>query len=120
MDLILGCDTDAHHCRWGSKECNHCGFDNYLATTELEVVNQGCTPTFCAGNRMTVIDVTLALNAVMPKISHWRVLSEDTLSDHRKISCRNIKGTNWTTYNNELQTKVGLRLGPLCKHTSRY
>ena len=22
LDLILGCDTNAHHFRWGSKECN--------------------------------------------------------------------------------------------------
>ena len=62
IPLILGCDTNAHHFWWGSQECNNRGYilSEYLATTDLEVVNQGCEPTFCVGNKKTVIDVTLA------------------------------------------------------------
>ena len=47
LPLIIGCDTNAHHFRWESQKCNRRGYtlSEYLATTDLEVVNQGSEPT---------------------------------------------------------------------------
>ena len=79
----------------------------YLASTNLEVVNQGSEPTFCVGNKQTVIDVTLASRPMDQEIFNWKVKPEDTFSDHRKIQFtmkqdkrpstrrRHIKRTNW-------------------------
>ena len=53
LPLIIGADTNAHHFCWGtgSKECNHRGYilSEYLASTDLSVINQGYEPTFCVG-----------------------------------------------------------------------
>ena len=93
----------------------------YLATTNLEVVNQGSKPTFCVNNKRTVIDVTLATKATLPVIRDWQVMPNDSFSDHRQIQFvikqdkrpsnrrRNTKNTNWNTYQEE--SKVGLWFG---------
>ena len=125
IPLILGCDTNAHHFWWGSNECNNRGYilSEYLASTNLEVVNQGCEPTFSVGNKQTVIDVTLASRPMIQEICNWKVNPEDTFSDHRKIQFtlkqdkrpsirrRNIKQTNWDVYERELNAQVGLWFG---------
>ena len=92
----------------------------YLAATDLEVANQGCVPTFCVGNKRTVIDVTLVTRTMTREIYDWRVASEDSFSDHRmiqfniqqckrqRVRCRNIRRTNWTTYELELCAKTGM------------
>jgi len=61
IPLVLACDTNAHHPAWGSVDYNHRGIilSEYIATTNLEVANCGTEPTFCAGNKRTIIDVTL-------------------------------------------------------------
>jgi len=125
LPLIIGADTNAHHFWWGSKECNHRGYTlrEYLATTDLSVINQGCEPTFCVGNKQTVIDVTLASRCIMSEIFDWHAVPEDSVSDHRKISFalqqdrrtsikrRNVRKTNWDTYQSELDMHIGLWLG---------
>ena len=125
LPLIIRCDANAHHFRWGSQECNRRGYtlSEYLATTDLEVVNQGSEPTFCVNNKRTVIDVTLATKAILAVIQDWQVMPGDSFSDHRQIKFvikqdkrppnrrRNIKNTNWNTYEEELSAKVGLWFG---------
>jgi len=66
----LGCDTNAHHFRWGSRECNNkeVTLSEFLAYTNLEVLNQGSRPTFCAGNKKTIIDVTFASKLIAREI----------------------------------------------------
>jgi len=114
----------------GSQECNRRGYtlSEYLATTDpevvnQEVVNQGSEPTFFVNNKRTVIDVTLATNAILSVIRDWQVMPNDSFSDHRQIQFvikqdkrppnrrRNIKNTNWNTYEEELSAKVGLWFG---------
>ena len=92
LHLIIGCDTNAHHFRLGSQECNRRGYtlSEYLATTDpevvnQEVVNQGSEPTFFVNNKRTVIDVTLATNAILSVIRDWQVMPNDSFSDHRQI-----------------------------------
>jgi len=58
----------------------------YLATTGLEIANIGAEPTFVAGNKRTVIDITLASELLMQYIHAWEVSKEDTMSDHRRIN----------------------------------
>jgi len=57
----------------------------YLATTELEIVNQGNEPTFCVRDKKSVIVVTLVTRSILQEIHNWYVVSDDTFSDHRKI-----------------------------------
>jgi len=116
ISLILGCDANAHHSLWGSKNCNYRGqaLCEYLATTDIEVVNQGSEPTFCVGNKKMVIDITLASRELLPDINEWQAMPGDSLSDHREIQFKlvhhaaPVKRINWQTYNDELCARVGL------------
>ena len=120
--LIIGADTNAHHILWGSDSCNHRGNElcEYLASTSLEVANVGNQPTFCTGNRRTVIDVMLVTRPILREINNWHVARHDTMSDHRQITftlrcdkparfrCRNKKKTDWLKYDTELSSRIGM------------
>ena len=123
--LIIGADTNAHHYLWGSEDCNHRGneLSEYLTSTILEVANVGNRPTFCSGNRSTVIDVTLVTRTLLQDIYNWHIASHDTMSDHRQITfsvrcdrparlkCRNRKKTDWIKYDRELSSHIGMWIG---------
>jgi len=123
--LIIGADTNAHHILWGSDNCNHRGNElcEYLASSSVEVANVGNQPTFCTGNRRTVIDVTLVTGPILREINNWHVARHDTMSDHRQITftlrcdkparfrCRNKKKTDWLKYHTELSSRIGMWIG---------
>ena len=95
----------------------------YLATIGLEIVNIGAEPTFVAGNKRPVIDITHASGSIMQDIHAWEVSKEDTMSDHRRINflleqdkpasryCRNPRRTNWEVFDKELSQSIGLWIG---------
>jgi len=125
LSLIIASDTNSHHPLWGCDIANHRGncLCELLATTDLEVVNVGCTPTYSAGNVSSIIDVTLVRRALCQDIRHWKVSDADTMSDHRQIEFslmsdrlaptrrRNIMRTDWDTYETELCSSVGVWIG---------
>jgi len=84
LPLVIACDSNSHHTAWGSSECNARDIRllEYLATTGLEIANIGAEPTFVAGNKRTVIDITLASGSLMQDIHAWEVSKEDTMADH--------------------------------------
>ena len=125
IPLLLASDTNAHHPLWGCQEYNQRGskLSEYLATTELEIVNRGCEYTFCSGNKRSIIDITVTTRSLLPFLHDWHVENQDTMSDHRQISfyiwhdkpvskrIRNRRNTNWTIYETELEGKVGMWFG---------
>ena len=125
LPLVVACDTNAHHPAWGGEDCNKRGQDlcEFLATTNLEVCNTGSIPTFCCGNKRSIIDVTLASSLLYSDIHDWTVKSEDTMSDHRQIQFslrrdksvpkrkRNVRRTDWNTYDAELNSRIGMWFG---------
>lgn len=112
IPIIIGCDANAHHVLWGSENTNARGMKlvEYIATTNLELINRGSTPTFLSANCATIIDLTLASPSISGKISNWKVSTEETLSDHREINFlvhhqasnepiyRNPRATNWEKF----------------------
>ena len=62
-ELIIGCDANSHHTVWGSTNTNARGeaLLEYLAGTELRIINGGREPIFCITDRVEVIVVVLAL-----------------------------------------------------------
>lgn len=85
--LIIGCDSNAHHLIWGSADINPRGraLLEYLSSTNLEILNRGCEPTFVTSRCQTVIDITLASSSISRNIVNWQVSPLATLSDHRMI-----------------------------------
>lgn len=86
--LVLGCDTNSHHTLWGSSNINGYGEEllEFIASTNLEILNRGKEPTFVTKTRREVLDVTFATRQILDRIVNWRVSSEETLSDHREIN----------------------------------
>jgi hypothetical protein len=53
LQLIVGCDANAHHIIWGSMDINprgECSME-YLVSTNLNTLNKGNKPTFINSNR---------------------------------------------------------------------
>ena len=81
----------------------------YLATTDLNVVNQGHAPTFATRARQEVLDATFATSGTVNLIYQWKVTKGDYFSDHKlitfrvvcrtpKVYIRNRRKTNFTKF----------------------
>ena len=84
---------------------------DYIISTNLQICNVGNTPTFTNAVRGEVIDLSLATTNTIDKIKDWKVETQNTLSDHNKITFtyttelihpqntfRNVKKTDWIIY----------------------
>jgi len=125
LPLIIASDTNFHHSLWGSKDINRRGsiLSEYIATTILDVVNRGSEPTFCDGNKRTVIDVTFINTLLCDNVHDWQVMSINTMPDHRQIQFvikrdkllptkrRDIRNNDWDVYNTELCARIGMWFG---------
>jgi Endonuclease-reverse transcriptase len=82
--LILGCDSNAHHLSWGSTDTNERGVRvlDFISSNGLEFLNVGNEPTFVTSNRAEVLDITLVSPFLRNKIRDWRVSKEPSFSDH--------------------------------------
>ena len=80
MPVLIGCDANAHNTIWGSTDTNTRGTAllEYLASSNLRVINIGSEPTFINRVRKEVIDITLTKHDFMDKVKDWRVTSDIT------------------------------------------
>ena len=112
LGLIVGCDANSQNIVWGSSKCNPRGLKllDFILSSDLVIQNTGNKPTFVTRRRQEVIDLTLTNRSVGNQINRWRVLEEDSLSDHRLIefrlgidtisipSGRNPRNVDWDRY----------------------
>ncbi|KAJ8914639.1 hypothetical protein NQ315_015377 [Exocentrus adspersus] len=127
LPLIVGCDANAHHTCWGSKDVNQRGQDllEFLISSGLDILNRGTKPTFVTRNRQEVIDITISNSWSSHLVTNWRVSSEVSMSDHRHIlfnletgavpeerEYRHPKLTVWSTYKDILSRNVGPPVRP--------
>jgi hypothetical protein len=75
--LIMGCDSNAHHSARGSTNCNDRGetLVELLSASNLKILNRGNEPTFCSGQRLKVIGITLGSFGHLDSIIGWEVSS---------------------------------------------
>ncbi len=120
IPLILGCDANSHHTVWGSTDINPRGtlLLQFIAQSNLNILNKGKVPTFVTRNRKEVLDITLASEDIADQIDSWRVSLEPSFSDHRSIhfslkgyvprmvTFRNPRRTNWEQYRNFLKQHI--------------
>lgn len=83
VPMILGCDANSHHTAWGSTDINPSLLLQFIADSELYILNRGNVPTFVTKNRKEVLDVTLASESISNQIDSWKVSLEPSFSDHR-------------------------------------
>ncbi|KAJ8911899.1 hypothetical protein NQ315_012313 [Exocentrus adspersus] len=82
LPLIIGCDANAHHTCWGSKDVNQRGQDllEFLISSGLDILNRGTKPTFVTRNRQEVIDITISNSWSSHLVTNWRVSSEVSMT----------------------------------------
>lgn len=121
LQLISGCDANSHHTVWGSMDINPRGGGllEYLAGTDLEILNRGNEPTFQTTARESIIDITLCSGGLAGDVLDWRVSDEPSLSDHRQIRFRLSpvrrrtvwrrcpRATDWLSFKEELAGRLG-------------
>lgn len=119
--LVVAADANSHHNMWGCISNNRRGdvLVEYLATTSLQIVNTGHTPTFVTKSRSEILDVTMVTMNGIDLIQNWWVDVTDSFSDHRAIifelkeKCdnesteyRNKRKTNWITFKEGVQRDI--------------
>ena len=97
--VIICGDFNAKSHLWGSGIQDKRGelLEEMMAACDLMTANVGSAPTFIRRNSTSIIDVTLATDSVLERIENWRVLEDETLSDHRYIEfcLKSIKPQDW-------------------------
>jgi hypothetical protein len=81
--LIIECNSSAYHIVWGITNCSDRGetLVEFLNSSDLEILNWGNESTFCSGDRLEWIDITLGSFGLPESITSWEVSSEPSLSD---------------------------------------
>jgi ribonuclease HI len=84
FDLVMGCDSNAHHINWGSNDNNARGKSlyDYIINKNLSILNKGNKPTFINSRSQTLIDITLSTTKISKFIHNWQVSDEVSMSDH--------------------------------------
>ncbi|XP_020299283.1 uncharacterized protein LOC109863429 [Pseudomyrmex gracilis] len=100
LELLLGCDANSHHVRWGSTDTNLRGesLQDYLMGTGLTILNRGNEPTFLDSRKQEVIrDITVCTERMASLVRDWRVSNEPSESDHRhiRLTLQQIPQISW-------------------------
>ncbi|KAK9722571.1 Endonuclease-reverse transcriptase [Popillia japonica] len=84
--IILG-DINAKSSQWGAPQTDNKGeyWQEWIHTRDMVVLNDGKEPTFVRGATESHIDVTLSTYRIAKQIVNWRVMDEDSLTDHKYI-----------------------------------
>lgn len=83
--IVVCGDFNAWSTDWGSRLTTPRGalLSDLAWSLGLVLANRGSSPTYIRGEANSIIDVTFAKNAA---VSGWRVLPEDSLSDHQYVA----------------------------------
>lgn len=87
--ILVAGDLNAKAIEWGSKFTDSRGkaLNEWMATENLTLMNDGKVPTFCRNELFSNPDVTMCSENVAGTVENWRVLDEiESLSDHLYIS----------------------------------
>lgn len=85
--IVMG-DFNSKHPVWGSKRSEARGrkIVEWTASDMLCIHNDGITPTYMNGNKISFIDLTITTADIAHRVSGWRVREDlDSMSDHNYI-----------------------------------
>lgn len=85
--IVVAGDFNAKSSVWGNKADDRRGkiLLDWMASNNLIIQNRGDEPTFRRSSSASIIDVTLTSEKLSGKIDNWKVLEEESLSDHMLI-----------------------------------
>lgn len=87
-EVILAGDFNAKNAEWGSNSNDQRGTElaELIASLDLHVCNVGSSPTFERGSSSSILDLTFASPRIANLTIDWKVLEEETMSDHKYIT----------------------------------
>lgn len=88
--LIVAGDFNAKNRLWSSRLTDRRGrvLEDWAAVLGLVLINQGSSSTLVRPQGESIIDLTWASPSAADRIDNWRVMSQETLSDHLYIRMR--------------------------------
>ncbi len=114
IPLIVGADTSVHNVLWGCEETNKRGeeIEELILRLNLNVANSSGECTFSTSRVNSIIDITLVNPSTSKSLfpRDWRVLSEESFSDHKYFTfelgefeeeiklTRKLKGVDWQKF----------------------
>ena len=119
LELLIGCDANAHHILWGSTDTNDRGTEllDFIIGNELTLYNVGGEYTFETRTRKEVLDLTFG---TLSFVKDWEVSKQTSFSDHKYIkfnittslgkvenTYRNPKRTDWDKFKTLVAEKMG-------------
>lgn len=89
IEIIIGSDVNAHNKVWGEKKNDARGnrIHDFLLENNLQLLNCGSKSTFKSGTKSSIIDITISSRKIYKFFHNWKVLDDDSHSDHAYISC---------------------------------
>ena len=86
LGIIICSDTNSHSTLWGNENTNTRGekLELLIAEFNLEIINTTFEATWSNAINSSTIDLTIT-NSHAPKIKNWKVLKDESLSDHEII-----------------------------------
>ncbi|XP_023236006.1 uncharacterized protein LOC111635306 [Centruroides sculpturatus] len=87
--IVLAGDLNAHSPAWGGNRLDGRGrqLEEFLNQNDLLLLNNPFSPlTFCSPRGESWIDVAICSSRLYAKITNWRVLPEESLSDHAYVT----------------------------------
>lgn len=105
FNLIIGTDSNAHSPLWGENYSDKRGNDleELLFTYNLELLNDGITPTFSRKEESVNTFIDLTICNISHKIKDWTVDLTPSFSDHRYIK---FKLSEHFDHNRELELNL--------------
>lgn len=91
-EIVVAGDFNSKSPEWGETRADKSTVCEFIARNDLVVLNRGCTPTFVRGNSSSIIDLTIGTTSFARKVVDWKVMEDETLSDHRYIVFKTSPG----------------------------
>ena len=85
--VVVGGDFNAKAKVWGSIRDDARGSRllDTMASCDMHLANRGGEPTFLRGHQRSWLDITWMTTTLITRVTDWRVLPDEFLSDHRAI-----------------------------------
>lgn len=86
-EAIVAGDFNAKSQLWSSPKQDKRGeyIEEWAATLNLTILNEGDSPTFVRGSSGTYIDITLSTKKIARAVKNWKVTEEESMSLHNHI-----------------------------------
>ena len=122
-EVLVGMDSNAHSTRWGSPTTDARGHmvESLLISFGLQIANQGSEFTYYCTTGKSHIDLTLGIHGVISAIQNWKVVMQESFSDHRLITYELtkiqtpykdpkwvLKKADWGKFREVIAAKAGL------------